>query len=469
MMGMKKFTAANIRDALKAVKDTLGEDAVIMSNKHVNGRVEILAVAGENAPIEEKVETPAQKAKAVGRPIMQQSPEARRQNSERFMAQIRAIAKEYLPPDTPTFPTKPAKVSPFPAQRQIQPAIQAPVIPTVQQQVLPPAKNVISTEAVDARLKHVMSELRMMRDMFETQLAEITWGSKQEREPYRADLMRDMLSAGFSPGMARYLIENLPDQEKGDAMRWVQRTLAKNLKTFASEDALLDKGGVFALIGPTGVGKTTTTAKLAARFVMRHGASKLALITTDAYRIGGFEQLRIYGKILGVMVHTVKDQGDLRLALEELKNKHTVLIDTVGMSQRDRMVSEQIAMLSNTGTEVKRLLCLAATSTGETLNEVVSAYKGKGLAGCIMTKIDEAVTIGSVLDVIIRQKLALYYVANGQRVPEDLEVANAVNLIRQAFASKTKTKAYTFDNEELPMVVANSLRSTKEERARGVA
>jgi flagellar biosynthesis protein FlhF len=315
-----------------------------------------------------------------------------------------------------------------------------------------------------------MSELRSMRSMFETRLAEISWGSRQEREPLRADLMRGMLSAGFSPGMARYLVEHLPEQEKADGgMRWICRALERNLMTVGNEDALLDKGGVYALVGPTGVGKTTTTAKLAARFVMRHGAGKLALITTDGYRIGGFEQLRIYGKILGVMVHSVKEQADLRIALDELRGKYTVLIDTVGMSQRDRMVADQIAMLSNTGKDVKRLLCLSATSTGETLNEVVSAYKGNGLAGCIMTKTDEAATIGNVLDVIIRQKLMLYYVANGQRVPEDLEVANAGALIRQAFGAKKQTKAYTFDNDELPMVVAHSLQAMRPERAQRAA
>jgi flagellar biosynthesis protein FlhF len=238
-------------------------------------------------------------------------------------------------------------------------------------------------------------------------------------------VLREMLAAGFSASLARYLIDKLPaNKDAAEAMRWIKTVLARNLTTMADEDALLDKGGVFALVGPTGVGKTTTTAKLAARCVMRHGPEKLALITTDAYRIGGHEQLRIYGKILGVMVHSVKDEADLRIALKELKNKHTVLIDTIGMSQRDQMVTEQVAMLQGAGADVKRLLCLNATSTNETLNEVVRAYQGSGLAGCIMTKLDEAASIGNVLDVVIRQKLNLHYISNGQRVPEDLHLAD---------------------------------------------
>ncbi len=473
-MTVKKFTANSSREVMRLVRETLGEDAVILSNRNVNGYIEILAVASEymsslTAPVFEKEALAAPMPKVLrpapapaAAPVSRQmSPSASKQ--EMLMANIRSIAQEYLPPE----PVAPRVAVPVPvAPAQLAAPKQVKKAPA--KAAAPAGKPAVSTEIVDTRLKHMMTELRSMRSMFETQLAEITWGSKQEREPLRADLMREMLTAGFSPGMARYLVENLPEQEKADGgMGWIQRALARNLVTVGSEDSLLDQGGVFALVGPTGVGKTTTTAKLAARFVMRHGAGKLALITTDGYRIGGFEQLRIYGKILGVMVHSVKDQADLRIALDELKNKHTVLIDTVGMSQRDRMVADQIAMLSNTGKDVKRLLCLSATSTGETLNEVVNAYKGNGLAGCIMTKTDEAATIGNLLDVIIRQKLALYYVANGQRVPEDLEVANAQALIKQAFSLKKQTKAYTFDDDELPMVVAHSIQSMQKERVRG--
>ncbi len=464
-MNVKKFTANSSREVMRLVRETLGEDAVILSNRNVNGYIEILAVANEymsslTAPVFEKEALAAPMPKtlhpAAVPPARNTAPmkSGSAAQQEKLMANIRSIAQEYLPPEPVAAPSVMRSAAPKPAKKAAaKPA--------------PAKKPGVSPEVVDTRLKHVMTELRSMRTMFETQLAEITWGSKQEREPLRADLMREMLTAGFSPGMARYLVENLPEQEKADGgMRWIQRALARNLVTVGNEDDLLDQGGVFALVGPTGVGKTTTTAKLAARFVMRHGAGKLALITTDGYRIGGFEQLRIYGKILGVMVHSVKDQADLRIALDELKNKHTVLIDTVGMSQRDRMVADQIAMLSNTGKDVKRLLCLSATSTGETLNEVVSAYKGNGLAGCIMTKMDEAATIGNLLDVIIRQKLALYYVANGQRVPEDLEVADSHALIRHAFSLKKQTRAYTFDDDELPMVVAHSIQTMKPARTR---
>jgi flagellar biosynthesis protein FlhF len=313
-----------------------------------------------------------------------------------------------------------------------------------------------------------MGEIRSMRGMLEEQLAEIAW-SGQQRQPNKTMVLRELLAAGFSASLSRYLAEKLPAGEKTDAsMNWIRSVLGRNLNAIANENEILEKGGVFALVGPTGVGKTTTTAKLAARCVMRHGAGKLALITTDGYRIGAYEQLRIYGKILGVMVHSVKDETDLRIALDELKTKHTILIDTVGVGQRDKMVAEQVAMLSGVGTEVKRLLCLSATSTGETLNEVVRSYLGDGLAGCIITKLDEAATIGNVLDVVIRRKLNLYYVANGQRVPEDLHVANQHYLVDRAFKLKRESAPFQLQDAELPLVMANAAKGMKDQAVRGV-
>ena len=159
------------------------------------------------------------------------------------------------------------------------------------------------------------------------------------------------------------------------------------------------------------------------------------------------------------MVHSVKDEADLKIALAELKNKHTVLIDTVGVSQRDKMVTQQVAMLSGSGANVKRLLCLNATSTGETLTEVVRAYRGEGLSGCILTKLDEAATIGGALDIVLRQKLNLYYVASGQRVPEDLHIANKEYLVDRAFKLKRETSAYQFQNDELPLLMTSMAAS----------
>jgi flagellar biosynthesis protein FlhF len=329
-------------------------------------------------------------------------------------------------------------------------------------------------EAIKARMEQVvndtvMNELSSMRGMMEEHFAGLLWGERQRRNPARAALTKHLFAAGFSAQLVQMVVDNLPgDVETMDGgMEWVRSVLESNLPVMEDEDALMERGGVFALMGPTGVGKTTTTAKLAARCVMRFGASKVALLTTDSYRIGGHEQLRIFGKILGVSVHAVKDGADLQLALSELRNKHIVLIDTIGMSQRDRLVSDQIAMLCRAGQPVQRLLLLNATSHGDTLNEVVQAYQRapdqQPLAGCIVTKLDEATNLGGVLDAVIRYKLPVHYVSTGQKVPENLYVATKKFLIKSTFCIPRDHSPFVPHDDDIPALLsALSARSTAE-------
>lgn len=332
--------------------------------------------------------------------------------------------------------------------------------PVAEQKSVPPSRVAAPAEPLADSLAHnIISQIESLRGMLEGHLTGLAWGEMQRREPGRVRILRDLLEAGFSPELARQMAGSAPaNPEPEESLSWVKAALARNLYTLDSEADLFERGGVYALVGPTGVGKTTTTAKLAARCVVRHGADKLALLTTDGYRIGAHEQLRIYGKILGVAVHAVKDAGDLRLALAELRNKHMVLIDTVGMSQRDQMVAEQAAMLCDCGSEVKRLLLLNATGNGDTLEDVVRAYRGQGLSGCILTKTDEAAGMGTALDVIIRHKLVLHYVANGQRVPEDLHLANRQYLLHRAFKSVRPDSPYALQEEEFPLMMAAGAR-----------
>jgi flagellar biosynthesis protein FlhF len=461
-MNVKKFTAPTSREALRKVRDALGPDAVILSNRPVDGVVEILAL--DNDDVASLASPSAESEMAAPRPQLQHLDDG--------LAQPAAAPVARAPIARPAMPSFHDIDEPAPqtyANRRAQPeapAVDMTAMTAMMSAAIAQAKESAASAAA-AEMQGMMSELRAMRGMMESQLSELSWGTTQQREPQKAAVLREMLAAGFSASLSRYLVDKLPaGKDAVESMRWIRTVLSRNLTTMSDEDAILDRGGVFALVGPTGVGKTTTTAKLAARCVMRHGPEKLALITTDAYRIGGHEQLRIYGKILGVMVHSVKDEADLRIALKELRNKHTVLIDTIGMSQRDQMVTEQVAMLTESGANVQRLLCLNATSTNETLNEVVRAYQGTGLAGCIMTKMDEAASIGNVLDVVIRQKLNLHYISNGQRVPEDLHLADRAMLVDRAFRSK-KDAASQLSDADLPLVMAglgnlNNDRSLRE-------
>jgi flagellar biosynthesis protein FlhF len=255
-------------------------------------------------------------------------------------------------------------------------------------------------------------------------------------------------------------------------MDYAKAELARRMPLLEDEGALLDEGGVYALMGPTGVGKTTTTAKLAARCVMRFGADKLALVTTDSYRIGAYEQLRIYGQILGVAVYAVKDAADLDRVLAGLRDKHMVLIDTVGMSQRDRAVAGQIAMLCGANRPVKRLLLLNASSHGDTLNEVVQAYRhGErpggdwDLAGCIFTKVDEATHPGALIDMAIRHQLPVHYISSGQKVPEHLVPADGKALVDSVFQAGSRSALFVpgeADLEENPATDGDAGRAVAE-------
>jgi flagellar biosynthesis protein FlhF len=312
----------------------------------------------------------------------------------------------------------------------------------------PPAS--VIAEPVATGGDAVLREIHSMRGMIEEQLAGMAWNEQQRRDPVRGHLLRTLLGAGFSARLAKEVLHELPTgQNYAGGLAYAKTELVRRMPLLADEDALMDGGGVFALMGPTGVGKTTTTAKLAARCVMRFGAEKLALVTTDSYRIGAYEQLRIYGQILGVSVHAVKNAADLPVVLDGLRDKHMVLIDTVGMSQRDRAVAGQIAMLCGTGRPVKRLLLLNASSHGDTLHEVVQAYRqggrtgsGGDLAGCIFTKVDESTHPGALIDMAIRHQLPVHYVSSGQKVPEHLLLADGKALVDSVFEAGSRSALF---------------------------
>lgn len=404
-MNVKRIVAKTSREAMRQLRDALGPDAVILSNRAVEGGVEVLALAADDI--------------AAMAPAVNDAPAP-------------AAAAPRSPAVWPPVPEAPAEPEPeVTIKRRL---IERVAVPSQDSALL---------------AQSVISEIKSMQTCLESQLADLVWRDLPGRDPSGATVMRDMLAAGFSATLARELLESLPKGGAEQAQAWMKNTLIQRLQVMQSETDMLDGGGVFALMGPTGAGKTTTTAKLAARFVVRHGADKLALLTTDSYRIGGHEQLRIYGKILGVTVHAVRDAADLRLALSELRNKHTVLIDTVGMSQRDQAVAGQVEMLCQAGKQIKRLLVLNATSHGDTLDEVVQAYRTRGLDGCILSKIDEAASLGPALDCAIRHELNVHYLATGQRVPEDLHLANRQALIHRAFKARTHASPWQLDDSEL--------------------
>ena len=282
----------------------------------------------------------------------------------------------------------------------------------------------------------VLGELRALSDRLSSQLGQLgargaAAAAPQDpvERPARVEMRAQLERAGFGDGLAAKLAAGLPDDFGAQqSQAWLRSVLAKNL-TCATQ-GLIERGGIYALVGPTGIGKTTTVAKLAARCVVKHGPQSLGLVTTDSYRIGAFDQLRIYGRILGVPVHAASDEAELGAALESLKGRRLVLIDTVGIGQRDARMRGHLASLARPG--VQQVLVLSASSQPEALDEAAGAFRGRGLAGAVVTKLDEAVKIGGALGTLIRHRLPLVAVGTGQRVPEDLHPANGPVLIERA-------------------------------------
>ena len=324
----------------------------------------------------------------------------------------------------------------------------------VEEPPAPPSASVTHLAEVVSRNNHMdmVNELRSMKGLIEERFGALAFMEKLQRQPRQALLAQKLLDVGFSPALIRKMVDAL-HAEAADENAWAANVLERNLLTGESELAMEDQGGVFALIGSTGVGKTTTTAKIAAGFAARHGAANLGLITLDAYRVGAHEQLRAYGRILGVPVHTAHDRASLEDLLELLSAKKMVLIDTAGMAQRDGRTRELLEMLAHRS--IKKVLVVDASSQGETIDDVIINWKASACAGVILSKIDEAVKLAPALDALIRHKLKNIGVANGQRVPEDWHHLSANALVHRALKGGGSL-AYRMDPQDVHLVFAHA-------------
>jgi flagellar biosynthesis protein FlhF len=389
-MKIKKFIAPDIRRAIRMVRDEQGPDAVIISNKRVDGGVEIIAAIDYDENLLSQFDNESGN-----------TAEFDNSNDESNIKKSELSNDKYS-----------------------------------QAYVNQNGQNISNTSqrrdgAVDGKLLSEMrEELKYLRNIVEHRFFDLEWANYSTNNPINAEVIKRLISCGVSSKLAWQIAGELPYSDRLDSA-WDDALIKMgNCLHLVNED-IIDKGGVIALVGPTGVGKTTTVAKLAARYALRRGVRHASFITTDNYRVGAYEQLRTYGRLLDIPVRNALNKVELQAHLDDLSVKDLVLIDTAGMSQRDMRISEQLSVLKESKANIKVYLVVAATSQLAGLEETINVFRGIDLDGCILTKLDEAGNIGPAISAMIEQKLPLAYVSDGQRVPEDLHVARIDKLVNR--------------------------------------
>jgi flagellar biosynthesis protein FlhF len=381
-MKIVRHTAPDIRTALRAIREQLGEEAVILSSHRTAQGVEITAAIDFDAgKLEAAVAAPlaARHETDSGSPIPsgRSPPESARTAAVRGPAMI-----EEEPPGEPT------------------------------------------TEAMGR-------ELQSLRRMLETQLAQLAWNDRTRRAPVHTELLRELTEIGIARDLADHLVGQLDARvDLTQGRRFAIAGLSQYL--LVTGDRWLESGGRVAFVGATGVGKTTVLAKLAVRWILRHGTRDLALVASDNARIGAQDQMQALGQLLGVPVHVPDSFEALPELISRLGHYRMVLIDTPGSSLRDAQLNARLAVLANCASRLETALVLAASTQAGALEEAVQRFRPANPASCLLTKMDEAASLGGALSVLIRARLPLAYTSDGQRVPEDLRPARSLELVSHA-------------------------------------
>ena len=423
-MGPQKFIAANTTEALKLVRQQVGGDAMVLSTRDTPQGVEIVAISPEAlSSLSQRKEA---SSTDVSAPAFD-APSSTSSNSV-FSAEISNPAAGFTTPVS-----APASSADTPTAPQVE---------------------------------KLLAEFSAVKQLLQTHLSARAWDDIQAQSTDKAEALRILLNAGFSPQLCGELADELAALPADPNTRLIDRLQALLEPKIETLDPLsvFDPGGIFAFIGPTGVGKTTAIAKIAARCVLRYGRDQLALLTTDTFRIGAQEQLKVYAKIIGVPVVTLRDSDDLTTKLNSMKDRRVILLDTAGVSQRDTQMLEQAKLLLEGAPTLKRILVMSSTTDLRTQEDVILMYqmaekneKSRAVTAAIITKTDEAAQIGPVLDCLIRHKLPLMFLANGQRVPEDLSQANTAYLCHRALHPRVLSNRMEIPDEHIPLLMADQL------------
>ncbi|QIZ77344.1 flagellar biosynthesis protein FlhF [Ferrimonas lipolytica] len=451
-MKIKRFFAKDMRTALAEVKDVLGAEAVIMSNKKVTGGVEIVAAVDFDAPPANLPSPQAEKTPAVdsARPIGEDrvslsgrrqvangpKPSAPNADNDGLRALLERQQQRRQQKQAQSVLSKQEQALPQWAQRAFEPEQPKPVKAAAKPSPVTSRNGKPRAASASAEITAMREEMSSIRQLLQHQMSNLMEQDSARTEPVRSMVKEQLRDLGFHREVAAHFAELLPqDGELHEVLAQLPSVVANQLQ--CDSENLWDEGGVIALVGPTGVGKTTTIAKLAARYAARFGVDQVALVTTDNYRIGAQEQLTTFGKIMGCPVLRAATVEELEQVLYRLRSRRMVLVDTAGMGQRDIRLVQQLEQLTGSSRiPIKPYLVVSSTAQYQVLQETVERFRRIDLAGSIITKLDEAHNIGDVLSVLLQNNLAVSYLTDGQRVPEDLRAADPHYLANRALADE---------------------------------
>jgi flagellar biosynthesis protein FlhF len=417
-MQVKRFFAADMRQAMKLVRDELGAEAAIIGNRRIAGGVELTAA------LDYKLSALAPRV-----PNIELEDELRKTQSRIVTAQAELTSRSDL--DTVANRQLFTGLA-MDDSKQIEPTLEEPFRPSVHAAVAAERAERNAEPSVSHHVYESMrSELNGLRELLEVQLGSLAWNQLQGSRPQQANLWRRLQRVGLSGPLSRDLLAMVPDSnDQAHTWRMLLAHLARMIATPDVEP--LEEGGVIAMVGPAGMGKTTTLAKLAARYVLKYGAQNIALVSMDSFRIGAQEQLKTLGRILNVPVTHVDPGQSLAQALEPLLRKRVVLIDTAGLQASDPALRLQLETLAGRGIKARNYLVLATTSQKQVLSAAYHSYKRCGLAGCILTKLDETASLGEVLSLAVTHELPVAYLTDGPRIPDDLHLPRRHQLVSRA-------------------------------------
>lgn len=356
-MELKRIIGPDVRTALRLVRQQLGPDAMILSNRRVAAGIEIIAVPEGHASGHDE------------------SPRTRRGD------------EAMSPPAAGDGPTV-------------------------------------------AQLQELKAELQSMRALLDASLAEIRRERQVARPGVEARLWRRLTRMGVPNPLVSELVAQLPAETAPEAA-W-ELVLARLADRMGSVGDVVSRGGIWACVGPTGAGKTTMVCKLAVRHALEHGTEGMALVSMDCTRIGGADMLRTVARLLGVPLRVATPGDSLQGLLAQLQEPRLVLVDTAGLSRRSTLAAELLAELGALGGTVGSLLVLPATAQSGCLQAAVRDYGPGNPVAAVVTRLDEATSLGEVVGVLAQARLPLAYTSDGPDIPDDLQIGEAAGLVAHA-------------------------------------